>query len=76
MRPLENLARRMCWLEFGSRPPKEFTEALYWKSISEASRQEHVNQARIFLIWIETSRRSMRFDQLVAAALLERAGTK
>lgn len=50
MTALEKLARRICWLEFPSRP-KDTTEAKYWEGVAPEKKREYEDDAR-WLVWI------------------------
>lgn len=49
MKPMEKLARDLCWNEF-IRPGKGLgTKAAYWKSLSPEKRAEYEKRARMFV---------------------------
>lgn len=50
MKPVEKLARRICWLEFAL-PVDGTTEVAYWRGVSPAKKAEYVEDAR-WLIWM------------------------
>lgn len=49
MKPIEKLARDICWAEWAGKPPQGMTKALYWKMLPPDGRANHINNARYWV---------------------------
>lgn len=71
MKPIEKLARDICWVEFPN-PPKDTTKAAYWRDqVAPEKKAEYIRDAE-WLVFIAKQFKPLRILGLVDLRALER----
>ncbi len=73
MTPLEKLARRICWLEFVKPRTTGTTEARYWGSLPEETRQAFMEEAGRTVWVLNACNRNVSSQAILSQARREKA---